>query len=54
MASVRAAKAAAVERLEFSDETEPGVAGAAILALRAAASAPGPVPADTPRSVSTR
>ena len=48
MASVRAAKAAAVERLEFSDRSEPGVAGAAILAERAAA----PTPRPTPRSVS--
>jgi hypothetical protein len=45
MASVRAAKAAAVERLEFSDQPEPGVAGAAALALRAAAATPEPITA---------
>ena len=50
MASIRAAKAAAVERLEFSDQPEPGVAGAAILAERAAALSPEPT---TPRPVST-
>jgi sugar (pentulose or hexulose) kinase len=35
MASVRRAKAAAIDHLEFSDVAEPGVAGAAILALQA-------------------
>jgi sugar (pentulose or hexulose) kinase len=37
MASVRRAKSAAIDRLEFSDVVEPGVAGAARLAARAAA-----------------
>jgi sugar (pentulose or hexulose) kinase len=36
MASVRRAKAAAIERLEFADLPEPGVVGAAIVALQAA------------------
>jgi hypothetical protein len=36
MASVRRAKTAAIDRLEFSDVPEPGVAGAALLALQAA------------------
>jgi sugar (pentulose or hexulose) kinase len=44
MASVRAAKAAAIDRLEFSDVAEPGVAGAATLALQAAALRPAPAP----------
>jgi hypothetical protein len=41
---VRAAKAAAIDRLEFSDVAEPGVAGAATLALQAAALRPAPAP----------
>jgi sugar (pentulose or hexulose) kinase len=44
MASVRRAKATAIDRLEFSDVPEPGVAGAVILALQAAAVSP-PFPA---------
>jgi hypothetical protein len=36
MASVRRAKAAAIDHLEFASLPEPGVAGAAIVALRAA------------------
>jgi sugar (pentulose or hexulose) kinase len=35
MASVRRAKAAAIDHLEFSDVAEPGIAGAAMLALQA-------------------
>ncbi len=45
MASVRAAKRAVLERLEFSDLTEPGVVGAALLAAQAAG-VPGPAPGD--------
>ncbi len=37
MASVRRAKATAIDHLEFADVPEPGVVGAAIVALRAAA-----------------
>jgi hypothetical protein len=36
MASVRRAKAAAIDHLEFADLPEPGVVGAAIVALQAA------------------
>jgi sugar (pentulose or hexulose) kinase len=36
MASVRRAKAAAIDHLEFADVPEPGVVGAAIIALQAA------------------
>ena len=36
MASVRRAKTAAIDHLEFADLSEPGVAGAAIVALQAA------------------
>jgi len=49
MASVRRAKAAAIDHLEFSALSEPGVVGAALVALQAA-SAPvtiSPVPATT-------
>jgi hypothetical protein len=42
MASVRRAKAAAIDHLEFSDVAEPGVLGAATIALRAASIATGP------------
>jgi sugar (pentulose or hexulose) kinase len=40
MASVRRAKAEAIDHLEFSDVAEPGVIGAAVLALDAARSEP--------------
>jgi sugar (pentulose or hexulose) kinase len=42
MASVRYAKSTAIEHLEFSDVAEPGVTGAAHLALEAAARQPEP------------
>ncbi|GAA0805439.1 FGGY family carbohydrate kinase [Spirilliplanes yamanashiensis] len=50
MASVRRAKAAAIDHLEFADIAEPGVAGAALVALRAA-SAPAGVPLAPPSPV---
>lgn len=42
MASVRRAKAAAIDRLEFSEVAEPGVLGAALLAREAVTSPPAP------------
>jgi hypothetical protein len=40
MASVRAAKSAVIDHLTFSESTEPGVAGAAMLAQRAIVPSP--------------
>jgi sugar (pentulose or hexulose) kinase len=42
MASVRRAKSGAIDHLEFSDVAEPGVAGAALLALQASRSPAAP------------
>ena len=40
MASVRTAKSAVIDHLTFSESTEPGVAGAALLAQRAIVPSP--------------